>query len=272
MLAAIFCLLTAPAFTQMPEILPMNKRAQLIDQILEERIEQLLPGLMEETGIDMWVLISREYNEDPVLKTFLPATWLNARRRTILVFYRDRNSGVLEKLAVARYKVGNLIEAAWNKEEQPDQWQRLMEIIEERNPQTIGLNYSDDHNIADGLDHTDYRQFMDYLPKKMHKRVTSAEQLAVRWIETRTDREMTLFAHLVENHSRHHCGSVLRKGNYAWLYHHNGCGMVDEAENKGTGLGYLVSSHGRYSKNGGRVEGSLILLFGSTCTTNYSTW
>ena len=197
-LAAIICLLTAPLYAQMPEILPMNKRAQLIDQILEERIEQLLPALMEETGIDMWVLISREYNEDPVLKTFLPATWLNARRRTILVFYRDRNSGVLEKLAVARYKVGNLIEAAWNKEEQPDQWQRLMEIIEERNPQTIGLNYSDDHNIADGLDHTDYRQFMDYLPKKMHKRVTSAEQLAVRWIETRTDREMTLFAHLVE--------------------------------------------------------------------------
>ena len=69
LLAALFCLLAAPLCAQMPQILPMHERAQLIDQILEERIEHLLPSLMEETGIDMWVLISREYNEDPVLKT-----------------------------------------------------------------------------------------------------------------------------------------------------------------------------------------------------------
>ena len=42
---------------------------------------------MEETGIDMWVIITREYNEDPVIKTLLPPTWLNARRRTILAFH-----------------------------------------------------------------------------------------------------------------------------------------------------------------------------------------
>ena len=38
---------------------------------------------MDKTGIDMWILISREYNEDPVLKTMLPAEWLNARRRRL---------------------------------------------------------------------------------------------------------------------------------------------------------------------------------------------
>ena len=190
--------LSTTAIAQSAAILPLDQRAQLIDQVLEERIEQLLPVLMDETGIDMWVLISREYNEDPVLKTFLPATWLNARRRTILVFYRDKNKNQLERLAVARYKVGSLIEAAWDKEKEPDQWKRLMEIIEEREPQKIGLNYSMDHNIADGLDQTDYRLFMQYLPKKMHKKVVSAEQLAVRWIETRTEREMTLYNQLVE--------------------------------------------------------------------------
>ena len=41
---------------------------------------------MEEQDIDLWVMITREYNEDPVVKTLLPPTWLNARRRTILVF------------------------------------------------------------------------------------------------------------------------------------------------------------------------------------------
>jgi len=127
----------------------------------------------------------------------LPATWLNARRRTILVFYRDKEKNTIEKLAVARYNVGSNILSAWDKEKEPDQWKRLMQLIEERNPKTIGLNFSKDHNIADGLDKTDYDGFLTNLPKKYHKRIRSAEQLAVRWIETRTAREMVIYEQLV---------------------------------------------------------------------------
>ena len=54
-------------------VLPMRERAQLINQILDDRLQNLLPGLMRREGIDMWVLISREYNEDPILKTMLLA-------------------------------------------------------------------------------------------------------------------------------------------------------------------------------------------------------
>jgi len=178
-------------------ILPEEQRATVVDEILSERFNQLLPNLMDETGIDMWIVISREYNEDPVLRTMLPATWLNARRRTILLFYRDKGKNTIEKLAVARYNVGENIVSAWDKEKQPDQWKRLIELIEERNPTKIGLNYSKDHNIADGLDKTDYDEFLEYLPKKHHSKVVSAEQLAVRWIETRTPREMVIYNQLV---------------------------------------------------------------------------
>ncbi|MGB5355868.1 MAG: M24 family metallopeptidase, partial [Eudoraea sp.] len=83
------------------------------------------------------------------------------------------------------------------KEKEPDQWKRLIEIIEERSPKKIGLNFSKDHNIADGLDKTDYDEFMSYLPKKYHSKVVSAEQLAIRWIETRTPREMIIYNQLV---------------------------------------------------------------------------
>ncbi len=169
-----------------------------MDELLEERLDSLLPVLMDRAGIDMWVLISREYNEDPVLRTMLPATWLNARRRTILLFYRDAAKGTIEKLAVARYNIGKSIQSAWDKEQEPDQWRRLMDLIGERNPEKIGLNFSQDHNIADGLDKTDYDLFMEYLPSKYRSRVVSAEDLAVSWIETRTPREMALMAHLVE--------------------------------------------------------------------------
>jgi len=180
------------------QILPENKRAAVVDEILADRFNNLMPELMDKADIDMWILISREYNEDPVLRTMLPSTWLNARRRTILLFYRNKTKNTIEKLAVARYNVGKNIVSAWDKEKEPDQWKRLIQLIEERNPSKIGLNFSKDHNIADGLDKTDFDEFMQYLPKKQHKKVVSAEQLAVRWIETRTEREMVLFNQLVD--------------------------------------------------------------------------
>jgi Xaa-Pro aminopeptidase len=180
------------------QILPEQDRARVVDEILDDRFNNLLPELMDTSGIDMWVVISREYNEDPVLKTMLPAVWLNARRRTIFLFYRDKTKNTIEKLAVARYNVGENIVSAWDKEQEPDQWKRLVQLIEERNPKKIGLNFSKDHNIADGLDKTDYDEFMANLPKKHHKKVVSAEQLAVRWIETRTPREMVIYNQLVD--------------------------------------------------------------------------
>ncbi|MDG2435905.1 MAG: Xaa-Pro aminopeptidase, partial [Polaribacter sp.] len=57
-------------------ILEEKDRAALKDKLLEDRFTNLLPELMDKSEIDMWLLISREYNEDPVLKTMLPATWL----------------------------------------------------------------------------------------------------------------------------------------------------------------------------------------------------
>ena len=153
---------------------------------------------MDTSGLDMWVVISREYNEDPVIKTMLPATWLNARRRTILLFYRNKEKNTIEKLAVARYNVGKNIVSAWDKEKEPNQWTRLMQLISERNPNKIGLNFSKDHNIADGLVKTDYEEFMENLPKKYTSKVVSAQQLAVRWIETRSEREMVIYDQLVD--------------------------------------------------------------------------
>mgnify|MGYP001591119707 CR=1 FL=1 len=120
------------SLTLSSQVLPEKDRAILKDEILADRFDNLLPQLMDKTDLDMWVLISREYNEDPVLRSMLPATWLNARRRTIIVFYRNKKANTFEKLAVARYDIGKNITSAWNKEEQPDQWKALVDIIKKR--------------------------------------------------------------------------------------------------------------------------------------------
>ena len=72
-------------------VLSEREQSKIIDEVLEERFNTVLPSLMQRTGIDMWIIISREYNEDPVLRTMLPSTWLSARRTTMLVFSYDAN-------------------------------------------------------------------------------------------------------------------------------------------------------------------------------------
>ena len=193
----IIILIFLITFSLNSQILSEKERALEINEILKNRFENVLPELMDKTDIDMWVLISREYNEDPVLKTMLPAEWLNARRRTILVFYRDKANDSLHKLAVARYNFGDNIISVWDKEKQPNQWQRLNEIIDERNPRKIGLNYSKYFNIADGLDKTDYDEFIDNISENNRKKVVSAQKLATAWIETRTDKEMEIYKQIV---------------------------------------------------------------------------
>jgi Xaa-Pro aminopeptidase len=186
------------SFSINAQILSERDRADLRDKILSNRFENLLPNLMDRAEIDMWLVISREYNEDPVMRTMLPATWLNARRRTILVFYRNKKKNTIEKLAVARYDVGQNITSAWDKEKQPNQWARLVEIIEERNPNKIGVNISPTFGIAEGLVVTDYEELKEVLPPNLEDKLVSAEQLAVSWIETRTEMEMELYNTLVE--------------------------------------------------------------------------
>lgn len=192
----ITILITTNLFSQ--EILVQKDRANIINKVLEDRLNNLLPILMDQSGIDMWVLISREYNEDPVLKTMLPAEWLNARRRTIIVFYRDKKNNTIDKLAVARYNFGDNIISAWDKEKQPEQWQRLVELIKEREPNQIGLNFSKYFNISDGLDKTDFDEFMDFLPIEYKNKIVSAETLSNLWIETRTEFEMKLYENIIE--------------------------------------------------------------------------
>lgn len=179
------------------QILNVREQAALVDELLADRINNLLPQLMERNGIDMWILISREYNEDPVLKTFLPATWLSARRRTILVFYNNPAKKQYEKLAIARYNVGSTIQSAWNVQQFPDQWDALMDIINTRQPQKIGINLSKDFGHADGLVVTDHAQFLSKLPAAYKNNIVSAAGLAVNWLETRTQREMQIYPQLV---------------------------------------------------------------------------
>jgi len=197
LLSAISLILLSSVVLADPRILPMRERADVIDRWLTQRVQTVLPALMQRTGIDMWIIISREYNEDPVIRTFLPSKWQSARRRTILLVYDAGDGQSLETLAVARYAVGEMFEKAWDKERDGAQWERLAALIEERDPKRIGLNFSDTFALADGITQTEYKLFHEALPERLHDRVVSAEKLAIGWLETRTPDEMAVYQQIV---------------------------------------------------------------------------
>lgn len=196
LLAAVVCPVVR-AQSALPAVLPLRERAAVEDRWLEARFETILPELMRREGIDLWIVAAREYNEDPVIETMLPATWMAARRRTILVFFdRGPQQGV-ERLAVARYDIGRFFRSAWNPESEPDQWRRLAQLVAERNPKAIGLNRSAHYGHADGLTATEYEALMAALPERLRGRVVSAERLAVGWLERRSPEEMQVYPHIV---------------------------------------------------------------------------
>jgi len=182
---------------QSPLILSQRDQAKVMDDLLDDRLKNLLPGLMRREGYDMWVIISREYNEDPVIKTMLPATWMASRRTTMLVMFDKGLDKGVEYIAVARYDVGKTFKRSWEPEKQPDQWKQLAKIIEERNPKKIGVNKAPSYGHADGISANDYDELLKVLSKPFQSRVVSAEKLAVSWLETRTEKEMTIYPQIV---------------------------------------------------------------------------
>lgn len=198
-LAAVFIWAPASATAQTaaPDILPLRERAAVIDQVLEERLTNLAPRIMREEGIDMWVLMAREYFEDPVVATMLDARSMHARRRTILIFYDPGEGRPVERLTVSRYGLAGLFEPAWDPEMEPDQWAAAADIIAQRDPQTIAVNISERTAFGDGMTVSQYDALRAALPDRYHSRIVSGETLAVRWLETRTPRELELYPGVV---------------------------------------------------------------------------
>lgn len=184
----------APAY---PAILPLREQAKVRDAWLAQRLETVVPALMREQGVDMWVLIAREYVEDPVVETMLDARSMHARRRTILVFFDPGEGKPVERLTVSRYGLAGMFAPVWTPESQPDQWKRLAEVVAERNPQRIALNVSGQTALADGLTHSQHEDFLAALPEELRGRIVPAGPLAIGWLESRIPAEMEIYPSIV---------------------------------------------------------------------------
>lgn len=188
---------TEAAAPAMPAILAPRERAVLENRILAERLDTIIPEIMRAEGVDLWLLVAREYFEEPVVATMLDAENMHARRRTILIVFDPGNGKPVERLTVSRYGLGGLFAPAWNPADQPDQWAAVAQIIAARDPKRIAINSSDLTQFADGMTLSQYERFMAALPAPLQSRVVTGEGLAIRWLETRTPAEMEIYPSVV---------------------------------------------------------------------------
>jgi hypothetical protein len=186
--------LTDPA---LPAVLPLRERARVQNGWLKERLDTIVPALMREHEIDMWILVAREYLEDPVVATMLDAESMHARRRTILVFFDPGAGKPVERLTVSRYGLGGLFEPAWDPAKEPDQWRRLGQIVGERAPKRIAINVSPLSTFADGLTASQRDSLVAALPPGFAERLVASHPLAVGWLETRMPAEMERYRDIV---------------------------------------------------------------------------
>jgi Xaa-Pro aminopeptidase len=188
----------APAIAvpgRLPAILTLREQSAVYNNWLKVRLERILPELMRQEGFDMWLVICRENNEDPVFSSLVPFTSLYASRTSMLVFF-DRGTEGIERLSVSRSGIGQFYKSAWDPD-RIDQWVRLAEIIKERNPKKIGINESETFNYGDGITATLKKKLVAALPPEYQPRLQSAERLAIRWLERRSPEEIEVYPHVV---------------------------------------------------------------------------
>jgi Xaa-Pro aminopeptidase len=185
----------APALGRLPAILTLREQAEMYDAWLTVRLDRILPDLMRQEGFDMWIVICRENNEDPVFRSLVPFSTMYASRTSILIF-TDKGPEGIERLTVSRAGIGQFYKAAWDPDK-VDQWTRVGELVKDRAPKKIGINESETFNYGDGITATLKKKLLAALPPEFQSRVQPAERLAIRWLERRTPDEMEVYPHIV---------------------------------------------------------------------------
>ncbi len=190
----------------------LREQADIRQEWLRLRLERVLPGLMREAGVDMWIVPVREYNEDPTFFALVSPTTMAARRRTIYVFYDRGPERGIERVAIGGTSQGGLYEVIRDPDAAmgtagtsrrpaepfgPEQWKLLTAVVGARNPRTIAVNISHTHAFSDGLTAGEWEAMREALGDHA-SRVVRRELLPLRYVEVRLPEMMPTYRRMQE--------------------------------------------------------------------------
>lgn len=168
-----------------------QQRWKLMNQIRQDKFDLVLPEVMRENGIDMWITVIREGYNDPLTEDFGKG-YVGDYGYYV---FTDRGGDRIERAALG---IGTyLIEENGAYDIVTGEFD-LAEFVSERDPETIALNFSKHIGGADGLSHTSFMKLSEELGEKYAERFVSAERLASDFRSRRVATEIAAFAHAGE--------------------------------------------------------------------------
>jgi hypothetical protein len=201
----IACLLCSVSGAGAQQLMPKPDADAWLRLIRNDKLDLILPEVMREHGIDMWIHVTRAGDPDPMQYEFgnthgyLVFTDLGDRIERAMfggVFY---GSGAVEKIeveastelsrAISGYDFGNVDFAVYDE---------IREFVAARNPKTIAVNFSEWLAVADGISHTQYKQLERILGPDLSSRIVSAERVITDFRSRRVALEVAVQAMTLE--------------------------------------------------------------------------
>ena len=206
-------LFPSPAPAQERPFGTLREQAGVQQTWLQLRLERVLPRLMREQGVDMWIVPVREYNEDPVFFSLVSPTTFAARRRTIYVFFDRGGAEGVERIAIGGSTQGGLYTVVRDPDAAvgaagvqrraaepfgPEQWKLLTPLVAARDPKAIAVNISHTHAFSDGLSAGEWEQLQAALGPAYAARVVRRELLPLQYIEERIPEMLPTYVRMQE--------------------------------------------------------------------------
>jgi len=162
------------------------RRWRKMNQIRNDKFDLILPEVMRENNIDMWIIMNREGSFDPLY----PDLGEGYVGSTGYYIFTDNGSDRIERaaLGISGYllKEGGAYDHFGSELE-------LKDFVSERDPQRIGLNFSKAIGGADGLSYSGYQELAEVLGKKYEDRFVSAEKLVSDFRSRRVASEIAVY-------------------------------------------------------------------------------
>ena len=185
-----------------PVVLPRGAEAQearrrweMMAQIRRDKFDYVLPEVMHENGVDMWITVMREGLHDPLYED-LGRGYIGG---TAYYIFTDRGVPRIERAALG--VDGYFLSENGAYDILTGQFD-LREFVTERDPSTIAVNMASNIGAADGLSHTSYLNLVETLGEPYASRLVSAEKLISDFRSRRVATEIIAFGETAEL-SRH---------------------------------------------------------------------
>lgn len=250
------------------------RRFQMGCQIRSDKFNYVLPEVMRENRVDMWIVTLQEQAYDPLyddLGRGYPGSMLGT------YVFTDRGGDRIERAALGID--GYMLEqcGVYDIVTGPD----LAAFVKERDPKRIALNYSEEIGAADGLSHSSFQKISRTLGEPYISRFVSAEKLVSDFRSRRVATEIAAFSeagqHSVELAERALSNEVITPGkttleDVAWW-------LQEELLKRGLGSSfdmpsvYVTGKKGIEGLSNGRViqGGDFLAIDWGVCLMNFCT-